>query len=182
MRFSNDNTTWSTAETYGASKVWVLSFGEGSKTVYVKYKDSKGNWSTSYSATITLSPTPTPEPTPTPTSSGGGGGGGGCFIATAAYGSYLDPHVQVLRHFRDNYLLTHRPGQAFVGYYYSVSPPIADYIKQHELLRTVTRLILTPIVYGLEYSWLALIFGGVVFLIFSYSLWGIWTLRRSFSI
>jgi len=25
----------------------------------------------------------------------GGGGGGGCFIATAAYGSYLDPHVMV---------------------------------------------------------------------------------------
>jgi hypothetical protein len=118
-------------------------------------------------------PTPTPDPAPTPSPTpgpapdstgggGGGGGGGGCFIASAAYGSYLDPHVQVLRHFRDNYLLTHRPGQAFVGYYYSVSPPIADYIKQHELLRTVTRLILTPIVYGLEYSLLVLIFGGVV--------------------
>lgn len=93
---------------------------------------------------------------------GGGGGGGVCFIATAAYGSYLDPHVQVLRYFRDHYLMTHRPGKAFVGYYYSVSPPIASYIKQHEPLRMVTRFILTPIVYGLEYPWLVMIFGGVV--------------------
>lgn len=36
--------------------------------------------------------------TPAVNNSGGNGGsgGGGCFIATAAYGSYLDPHVKVL--------------------------------------------------------------------------------------
>ncbi len=88
--------------------------------------------------------------------SGGGGGGGGCFIATAAYGSYLDPHVKVLRYFRDQYLLTNSLGQAFVQFYYRQSPPAADYIRQHEILRTVARCVLTPIVYVIQYPSLLL--------------------------
>jgi hypothetical protein len=85
-----------------------------------------------------------------------------CFIATAAWGSHLDPHVRVLRDFRDHYLITNSPGRAFVDYYYSISPPIADYIQKHESLRSATRFILTPVVYGLEYPWLVLICGGVI--------------------
>lgn len=89
---------------------------------------------------------------PTNNSGGsGGGGGGGCFIATAAYGSYLAPEVMVLRDFRDSRLLTNSPGKAFVWLYYGISPPIAFYISRHEGLKAAVRLALTPIVYGIKY-------------------------------
>ncbi len=83
---------------------------------------------------------------------GGGGGGGGCFIATAAYGSYLAPEVQILRNFRDEYLMTNALGREFVAFYYQKSPLLANYISKYEVLRTLTRYSLTPIVYGIKIS------------------------------
>ncbi len=58
MQFSNNNSTWSTAEGYATTKSWTLASGDGQKTVYVKFKDIAGNWSQSYSATIILDTTP----------------------------------------------------------------------------------------------------------------------------
>jgi len=88
----------------------------------------------------------------TPTSGGGGttssgsSGKGGCFIATAAYGTPMAQEVRYLRAFRDEYLMTNAAGKQFVKFYYSVSPPIADFIREHESLRTVVRVGLTPLV------------------------------------
>jgi cell division septation protein DedD len=68
VRFSNDG-TWDTKtwENPSATKAWILTSGDGAKTVYYQIKDNAGLTS-SYSATITLqSPTPTPTPTPTAT-------------------------------------------------------------------------------------------------------------------
>jgi len=90
--------------------------------------------------------------------SGTGGSGGGCFIATAAYGSYLDPHIKILKNFRDRYLLTNIPGRAFVKFYYNISPPIATFISKHETLKPVSRWAITPVVYCVAYPYLMAVF------------------------
>jgi len=87
---------------------------------------------------------------------GGGGGGGGCFIATAAYGSYMESHVKVLREFRDRFLLTNTVGKAFVDLYYTYSPPVANFIVNYDTLRLMVRCSLLPVV-GL--SWMSLNIG-----------------------
>jgi len=77
---------------------------------------------------------------------GGGGGGGGCFIATAAYGSALEPQVRVLRACRDRFLLPHPLGRRLVRAYYYYSPPLAGFIGGSARLRALVRVSLRPLV------------------------------------
>ena len=125
-----------------------------------------------------------------PTSSGSAGGfsncdttdfgipgiavGPACFIATAAYGTPMHPHLDSLRDFRDRYLVTNRPGRALVRFYYQYSPPIADYIADRSSLRATVRVVLAPIVFAIENPGLAtLMLLGMVG-----SIWG-WSRRRN---
>lgn len=69
-----------------------------------------------------------------------------CFVATAAYGSVMAPQVEWIRQFRNHFLLPHGWGRSFVRWYYDHSPPVAEYIAQHEPLRWAARGALWPVV------------------------------------
>ncbi len=69
-----------------------------------------------------------------------------CFIATAAYGNPMAEEIQILREFRDKYLLTNPLGEALVDLYYRASPPIAGFITEHPILKPIVRAGLLPVV------------------------------------
>lgn len=86
------------------------------------------------------SPT-TPEPPPSAPSPPPPkeAGACGCFIATAAYGTDTAHEIDILREFRDEILLSNSLGARLVSFYYRTSPPIANFISRHDVLRTTVR-------------------------------------------
>ena len=72
-----------------------------------------------------------------------------------------------LRQFRDSYLLTNKLGTKFVETYYKYSPPMADYIAEHDGLRSVTRIGLAPLV---GFSWIAMNYGILIALAVLFSM------------
>ena len=110
-----------------------------------------------------------------------GGDGDVCFIATAAFGSAVESHVKVLRAFRDTYLIPYTLGRIFVRTYYKYSPPLAQFISKHEILKIAVRIGLLPLI-GFSYSMLhfglvitltmlVILLGTPVFLV-SFYRWG----------
>ncbi len=80
--------------------------------------------------------------------------GGGCLIATAAYGTELAPQIQQLREIRDQKLIKTEYGKSFIDsfnkFYYSFSPQIADYQREHPFFKESIKLLLTPMVSSLS--------------------------------
>ena len=80
--------------------------------------------------------------------------GGGCLIATAAFGSELSPQVQQLRELRDNTILNTKSGMAFMTtfnqFYYSFSPTVADFEREHPIFKEVVKITLTPMLTSLS--------------------------------
>jgi len=68
MKFSNDNLSWTTAEGHVSTRAWTLPSGDGTKTVYARFKDNLETWSDVYADTIILD---TVRPTTTASPAGG---------------------------------------------------------------------------------------------------------------
>lgn len=80
-----------------------------------------------------------------------------CFIASAAFGSPLAGQVEILRKFRDRYLLTNYWGKKFVAWYYRNGPIAANYIKDKPVVKAAVRVALYPLIcfsYLLIYGYL----------------------------
>jgi len=76
-----------------------------------------------------------------------------CSIATAAYGTDRAKEIHILREFRDTVLLLNSLGTEVTSLYYKTSPPIANFISQHEGPRTTVRVgFVDPIVKILDWS------------------------------
>lgn len=71
--------------------------------------------------------------------SGGGGQSGPCFIATAVFESTDGPELTTLRRFRDETLLTTRPGRWLVAGYYRVGPYLARGISRRPRTKALVR-------------------------------------------
>jgi len=86
----------------------------------------------------------------------------------------MAPHVKILRKMRDRFLASHRIGKTFVNFYTQYSPPAADFIAGHDILRFFVRMGLFPLV-GI--SWVALKFGPA-FTLFLMVLFSFCLIRR----
>lgn len=68
--------------------------------------------------------------------------GGGCFIATAVYGNYEAPEVQIFRQLRDNILSTNKFGRSMIWIYYQVSPIWVRLFYHNQAVLSATRIVL----------------------------------------
>jgi hypothetical protein len=58
MRFSDNNSLWTSWESYTTSKAWNIPIGDGSKTVFVQFRDNAGISSQSFFDDIILDTAP----------------------------------------------------------------------------------------------------------------------------
>ena len=79
-----------------------------------------------------------------------------CFITSAAYGSSMEPHVELFKKFRGEILMKSSLGRTFTRWYYKYGPYPAVFIMQNPVLKPVARAILWP-AYGI--AWVSLNYG-----------------------
>jgi hypothetical protein len=70
---------------------------------------------------------------------------GGCFVATAVYGDPTHPDVRDLRRFRDQILVRHAAGRAFIRAYRVVGPRLATLLSADGASGRVARALIAPL-------------------------------------
>ena len=114
-----------------ALTVTISGAGVGTYTVTVTGTSGTLTHSTSVTVQVTAAPT-------------------GCLIATATFGSELSDEVQFLRGFRDRSILETSTGSGFMiafnAWYYSFSPAVAQFIREHSTMQTAVKLMLYPLI------------------------------------
>ena len=73
---------------------------------------------------------------------------GWCYIATTCYGSYDAVQVLTFRHYRDEYLSQSFWGRLFIKTYYTLSPPVANWLKNKHRLNTFIRKNFLDLIYN----------------------------------
>lgn len=129
------------SETTGGTAVTSVTILDGSSTKdFYYYDDKAGSWSVSVSATGLTGDTKPLTVNPKT----------GCIIATATYESEMAPEVAYMRHVRDVMIGSSEVGRLLVSgwnaFYYSWSPPIAQFIESHDAVKPIFRVLLLPLV------------------------------------
>jgi len=129
------------SETSGGSAVASVTIPDGSSMKdFYYYDDKAGAWAISVSAAgLTGDSKPLAVNPKT-----------GCIVATAAYGSEMAPEVVYMRHVRDRMIGSNEVGRLLVDgwntFYYSWSPPMAEWIASSGALQPTLRILLLPLI------------------------------------
>ncbi len=150
-RKKGDTESFSQLTTVGANVTTYNDTGLTPSTTYyyrVRAYNNAGdsNYSNAAQATTSSSGSGGGNPGGSPGGTPGGSKGGGCAIATACFGTPMAEEVKILCAFRDKYLLPFPAGRAVVNVYYWISPGVADFIRDKELLKAIGRKCLKPII------------------------------------
>jgi len=113
----------------------------------------------SKSATLSISSNDPDTPTQTVSLSGSSSGvsaisgstGSFCFISFSTFGSELDKYLDLLREFRDVFLIETRIGRTVVDFYYHHSPAMNQVLARHDFLRRTVAIGLVPPLAAIAY-------------------------------
>jgi hypothetical protein len=73
-----------------------------------------------------------------------------CLFRSSLQGSPFEDKLDIIRRFRDRFLVPYSMGRSLVRFYYSISPPMSRFVHSRKPVLVITRVALTPIVWACE--------------------------------